>query len=75
MAGEDRIGFHGLDKPPMPPRYRAILIGKSGEVLGMARLNVDDDPTAMVEAKALVNGHAVELWDGVRFIEHFATTD
>lgn len=75
MAGEDWIGFDELDKPPMPPRYRAILIGKSGEVLGMTRLSVRDDPTAIVEAKALVNGHAVELWDGLRFIDHFPTLD
>ena len=75
MAGEERLGFDGLDKPSMPPRYRVILLGKSGEVLGMNRLHVGDDPTAIVEAKALVNGHAVELWDGVRFIEHFPAAD
>ena len=75
MAGERGFGFDGLDKLPTPPRYRAILLGKSGEVLGMTRLQVSDDPTAIVEAKALINGHAVELWDGVRFIEHFPVAD
>lgn len=75
MATEDRIGFDELHKSPKPPRYRAILLGESGEVLGMTRLNADDDPTAIVEAKSLVNGHAVELWDGVRFIDHFPMID
>jgi hypothetical protein len=41
----------------------------------MARLNVEDDPSAIVKAKAIVGGHTVELWDGVRFIEIFPSVD
>ncbi|WP_243980463.1 hypothetical protein [Methylobacterium sp. E-045] len=54
-----------------PPAYRAVLLAKSGAVIGMVRLSVQDDEQAIVRAKAMVDGHAVELWDGVRFIELF----
>ncbi|WP_210248472.1 hypothetical protein, partial [Methylobacterium sp. WL103] len=38
------------------------------------KYNAEPPPSAY-EAKALVNGHAVELWDGLRFIDHFPTLD
>lgn len=75
MAGKGRIGSSESSRALASPRYRAVLLGASGEVLGMARLNLDSDLSEIVESKALVDGHAVELWDGVRCIKHFPSID
>ena len=56
---------------PRPPAYRVILLAKTGSVIGMVPISVQDDDEAVERAKAMVDGHAVELWDGLRFIEHF----
>lgn len=48
---------------------------KDGAVASVLRIIVDDDAHAMEAAKAMVDGHAVELWDGLRFIEHFPAVD
>ncbi|MHC2002855.1 hypothetical protein ACYQR9_20755 [Methylobacterium sp. CM6241] len=40
-----------------------------------ARLAAEDDDRAIEAVKAMVDGHAVELWDGLRFIEHFPSVD
>lgn len=58
-----------------PPAYRVVLLAKSGTVINAWRLIADGDEQAMECAKGLVDGHAVELWDGVRFIEHFPPID
>ncbi|WP_375462823.1 hypothetical protein [uncultured Methylobacterium sp.] len=71
MAG----GFEGLDKPQPPARYRALLLSAAGQVLRMEHLPASDDADAMRRARLLVDGHAVELWDGVRFIERFEPSD
>ncbi|MER2265274.1 hypothetical protein [Methylobacterium oxalidis] len=63
--------------PPRPPhlhdeaRYRAFLIDPDGRVVAIEHLAARDDEAALVLARTLVDGHAVELWDGMRFIEHF----
>ena len=41
----------------------------------MVPISVQDDDEAVERAKAMVDGHAVELWDGLRFIEHFPPVD
>lgn len=53
------------------PFYRAILIDGDGHTVSMYRIMAAGDGEAVSQAKALVDGHAVDLWDGVRFIEHF----
>ena len=65
------MGFAGLNRPPVPPRYRAVVLGENGEVLAVVRIQTEADADALSRAKALVDGHTVELWDGVRFIEQF----
>lgn len=64
------------DLPPYrqddgPPRYRAILLAPSGQIASLINLIAGNDTDALHLAEAMVDGHAVELWDGVRFIEHF----
>lgn len=54
-----------------PSFYRAILIDGDGHTVSMYRIMAAGDDEAVVQAKALVDGHGVDLWDGIRFIEHF----
>lgn len=64
-------GGEGLDEPSQPPRYRVLMLSEGGQVLRMEHLAARDDAEAMRRAHSLVDRHAVELWDGVRFIERF----
>ena len=75
MPGDDTIGAHGLDKLPSPPRYRVFILGSDNRVLRMEPIAVETDDEALSQARAFVDGHAVELWDGLRFIEHFEPVD
>lgn len=54
-----------------PPRYRVIVLARNGEVLSTTRLDARNDMEAKILARSRVDGHALELWDGVRFIELF----
>jgi len=57
------------------PYYRAFLVDPNGHTVSMYRLMASNDDEAVTQAKALVDGHGVDLWDGVRFIEHFPALD
>lgn len=52
-------------------RYRATLIGERGTVVSNVRIAAFDDGEAREKAEALANGHAVDLWEGLRFVDHF----
>jgi hypothetical protein len=65
MAATSQIDTDVLSKPKPP----------SGTVVNAMRLAVESDEEALERAKAMVDGHAVELWDGLRFIEHFPPVD
>lgn len=72
---EDLSGSRHDGSDRRPPRYRAILLGPSGRIASLVNLVAADDGDALSLAEAMVDGHAVELWDGVRFIEHFPALD
>ena len=55
--------------------YRAIMVAKSGTVVNARRLAADNEECAVQQAKAMVGGDTVELWDGLRFIERFSPVD
>lgn len=57
------------------PKYRATLVGAQGIVVSTIRIAASDDVEARKKAKALVDGHAVDLWEGLRFIDHFPAMD
>src|SRR4051794_27466177 len=50
--------------------YRAYVIGADGHMALRVDLVVPDETTARKRAKQLVNGHAVELWEGATTSEH-----
>jgi hypothetical protein len=52
--------------------YRALILLPDGRVFDTHSLMADDDDEAITLAEAMVDGHAVELWDGLRYIEYFA---
>ncbi|KAB1071645.1 hypothetical protein [Methylobacterium planeticum] len=53
-----------------PSRYRAFVLDADLTVLRIEHLAAQDDDTALDLARRLLSGHAIELWDGLRFIEH-----
>ena len=50
------------------PEYRVYFVGPEGHFFGFEPLICGSDDEALAEAKQLVDGHAVELWSGNRFI-------
>jgi hypothetical protein len=56
------------------PEYRAYLIGPDGHIVKRIELVCADDETAKEQAKALVDGHDVELWQEARRITEFKST-
>jgi hypothetical protein len=48
--------------------YRAYTIGDDGHIIDVAPLVCDDDDAAIKQAAQLLNGRAIELWSGPRFV-------
>ena len=58
-------------EPDGTPCYRAVMRNAcGGEVLNTPIFALEDDE-AKDKARALADGYAVDLWDGMRFIERF----
>jgi hypothetical protein len=53
------------------PEYRVYIIGSDGHFRQAVHLNCPDDETAKHEAKQLVDGHDVELWQYARKVATF----
>jgi hypothetical protein len=54
--------------------YRAYIIGGDGHIRDLIDLHCENDDDAKEQARQLVDGHAVELWDGARMIATFEPT-
>ena len=48
--------------------YRAYIIGSDGHIASFRELACDSDADAINQAKGLVGGHDVELWNGKRLV-------
>jgi hypothetical protein len=48
--------------------YRAYTVGHDENFIGFYSLVCADDAEAIEKAKRLVDGHDVELWNGLRFV-------
>lgn len=64
-----------LNDNTMSSNYRAMTLDACGRILSVERLSAPGDREAMDLARAMVDGHAVDLWDGLRFIECFEPVD
>jgi hypothetical protein len=56
------------------PEYQAYVIGPHGHIFKRVELVCADDEAAKEHAKALVDGHDVELWQEGRRITEFKST-
>jgi hypothetical protein len=61
-----------LDYPSPPRAYRVLHLAADGRVLATVPIPAESDLEALTMAETLKGECAVELWDGLRFIEHFA---
>lgn len=52
------------------PAYRIMILSNAGTVLANEAISAACDDAALSIAESLAGPHAVELWDGLRFIEH-----
>ena len=68
----DMSGQRHETKATLSARYRVFLIAPSGKVTGPVSLLAWGDEEALIFAAKLVCCSAIDLWDGVRFLEHFA---
>jgi len=48
--------------------YRAYTVGGDGHFIGFEAFVCADDSEAIAQAKRLIDGRAVELWNGPRFV-------
>jgi hypothetical protein len=55
----------------MKHNYWAHMIGRNGRVIGRVVIACDDDASAKSRVEQLVDGQALELWDGDRKIAAF----
>ena len=53
------------------PEYRVYVIGSDGHFRSSLELECADDDEAMEQAKMLVDGHDVELWQRARKVARF----
>lgn len=60
---------------PERTRYRVLMLTFEGAIVDNLPLSARNDDEAIGIAKSMVDGHAIELWDGVRFIDHFPSVD
>jgi hypothetical protein len=61
----------GLLRTREMPEYRACLVSEDGSVLRSVLLVCPDDEVAKEYARQLVDGHAIELWQGERRVGKF----
>ena len=53
------------------PRYRINFLNPDGTIFRTEVLEVSADEDAIQAAKRRMDGRALDLWDGLRFIEFF----
>ena len=51
--------------------FRAYIIDREGHITSRIDLEVQDEAEARERAKLLVDGHAVELWEGATRLDRF----
>jgi hypothetical protein len=50
------------------PEYRAYVVGSDGHFIAVVELECADDGEALQQARQLVDGHDIELWQRDRRI-------
>ena len=68
-----RLNLPWLVDADLPRTYRALTLADNGRVTSTVPLNACCDRDAIRQASSLSMRGAVDLWDGLRFVEHLAT--
>jgi hypothetical protein len=72
LANEVELAIGNADLAGQPTKgYRAYLIGRGGRIVSRTDLHCTDEEAAAKQAKQLVDGHDVELWEMDRKIATF----
>ena len=57
------------------PEYRLFTFNDAGHITGPAAvIQCADDDAAIKEAKQLLDGHDIEVWQGTRIVVHLDST-
>lgn len=58
------------------PSYRLYATDKDGHIVGPSTvITCDSDQDAIQKAGQLKNGHAIEVWEGARFVSRTPSAD
>ena len=57
------------------PEYRAYLIKNNKVDIAATVIDCANDEAAVEQAKLMVDGHDMELWQGPRFVKGFKSKD
>lgn len=60
--------LQALSTPTSLKHYTAMMIASDGQVIFSGELLAADDADALAQAKLLIKDHAVDVWDGLRFV-------
>jgi len=64
-------GAKGTELAARLMEYRVYVIGDDGHFIRAVHLVCSDDSAALAQAKQLVDGHDIELWQGDRKLATF----
>jgi hypothetical protein len=58
------------------PEYRLYSIDKRGHVAGPPKVvDCPDDASLLAEATGLLDGHDIEIWQGIRLVAYLAADE
>lgn len=61
--------LQALNDPIPLIQYTAVMMGSDGRVLVSGHLLAIDDADAVAQAASFAKNCAIDLWDGLRFVE------
>jgi hypothetical protein len=70
-VAESSVALPPLKRSAAVPEYRIYFVGHDGRFAGVKELECVGDAEAIEEAKQLIDGRDIELWQRARFIQRF----
>lgn len=69
----DRLAAPGIDS--RVPEYRVYELSHGNQIAGMRVVVSDSDRDAIEKAKALLDSHDIEIWQGARVVTRLRHSD